>query len=103
MAHKYKIELTDTFGGEANYAWVRCASVTVPELTYYGYTGSADGSYSRANRIAQRELMKAAKAKMGLTNVRGRTESFGDTLAFHPYGMCLVMFVTFDDSAEIEQ
>lgn len=103
MAHKYQIELTDTFGGEANYAWVRRASVTVPELTHYGYTGSDDGSYSRANRIAQRELMKAAKTKMGLTNVRGRTERFGDTLAFYPYGMCLVMFVIFDDSAEIEQ
>lgn len=100
MAHKYQIELTDTFGGEANYSWVRRASVTVPELTHYGYTGSADGSYSRANRIAQRELMKAAKAAMGLTNVRGRTESFGDTLEFRPYGLCQVMFVTFDDSGE---
>ena len=29
MAHKYQIELTDTFGGEANYSWVRRASVTV--------------------------------------------------------------------------
>ena len=95
MSHVYDIELTDTFGGEANYSWVRRASVTMPELTHYGYTGSTDGSYSRANRIANRELMRKAKAEMGLTGIRGRTTEFGDCLEFRPYGMCQVMFITF--------
>ena len=98
MAHKYQVELTDTFGGEANYSWVRRAVITVPELTHYGYTGSADGSYSRANRIAQREIMKAAKAAMGLTGIRGETCAFGDGYEFRPYRSCTVLFVTFDDS-----
>jgi hypothetical protein len=97
MSNRYQIEYTDTFGGDANYSWVRRATVTVPELTHYGYTGSTDGSYGRANRIANRELMKLAKARMGLTNVRGRTTVYGDTLEFRPYGMCTVMFVTFVD------
>ena len=95
MTHIYDIELTDTFGGEANYSWVKRASVTMPELTHYGYTGSADGSYSRANRIANRELMRKAKAEMGLTGIRGHTTEFGDCLEFRPYGLCQVMFITF--------
>jgi len=97
MRNTYDVEYTDTFAGEANYCWVRRAVITVPELTHYGYTGSTDGSYVRANRIANRELMKAAKAKMGLTGVRGRTYHHGDMSEFRPYGMCTVMFVTFRD------
>jgi hypothetical protein len=95
MAHIYDVELTDTFGGEANYSWVKRSAVKVPELTHYGYTGSTDGSYAKANRIANRELMKAAKAEMGLTNVRGRVENYGDSITFRPYGLCQVMFIQF--------
>ncbi len=89
----YDVEFTDTFCGEANYAWVRRATVEVPELTHYGYDGGTN--YSRANKIASRELMKAAKAAMGLTGVRGRTYQYGDMLEFRPYRSCTVMFVTY--------
>ena len=85
------------FGGEANYSWVRRAVVHMPELTYYGYTGSTDGSYGRANRIANRELMKKAKAEMGLTGVRGRTYHHGDMSEFRPYGLCTVLFINYKD------
>ncbi len=95
--HTYDVEYTDTFGGEANYSWVNRAAVTVPELTHYGYTGSTDGSYHKANKAANRELMKAAKAAMRLTGVRGRVENYGDSITFRPYGMCTVMFITFRD------
>ncbi|MDE2104052.1 MAG: hypothetical protein KGL39_42840 [Patescibacteria group bacterium] len=97
MANRYQVEYTDTFGGEANYSWVRRAAVKMPELTHYGYTGSADGSYTRANRIANRELMRKAKAEMGLTGIRGITHDYGDTIEFRPYRSCTVMFITFDD------
>lgn len=97
MSHTYEVEYTDTFGGEANYSWVRRATVTVPELTAYGYTGSADGSFGRAARAQQRVLMHKAKAAMGLTGTRGTLESYGDTFAFRPYGSCTVMFVNFVD------
>jgi len=93
----YNIEYTDTFGGEANYSWVRRAVVYVPELNHYGYTGSADGSYSRANRIANRELMKKAKAEMGLTGIRGRTYWHGDSGEFRPYGMATILFLSFKE------
>lgn len=100
MSNRYNIEYTDTFGGEANYCWVERHSITVPELTHYGYTGSADGSYRRANRIANRELLKRAKALVGLTGVRGRVDHYGDTIEFRPYRMATVLFISFDDSGE---
>lgn len=93
----YDVELTDTFGGEANYSWVKRQRVSVPELTHYGYDGATN--YVKANRIAQRELMKAAKAAVGLTGVRGRVDNYGDTIEFRPYRACVVMFVSWHDDA----
>lgn len=91
----YTVEYTDTFGGEANYSWVRSATISMPELTHYGYDGST--SYSKANKIANRELMRKAKAAVGLTGVRGRRETWGDTEVFYPYGSATVLFVSFKD------
>lgn len=93
MSNVYEIEYTDTFAGEANYSWVKRATIRRPELTYYGYSGSTDGSYAKANRVANREMMKHAKAAVGLTGVRGRTYHHGDASEFRPYRMCTVLFV----------
>jgi len=49
----------------------------------------------RRTKSFKRELMKKAKAEMGLTNVQGRKDEHGDEIAFYPYGACVVMFVTF--------
>lgn len=87
----FDVEYTDTFGGEANYSWVKRASVTMPELTHYGYDGSTN--YERANRIYQRELMRKAKAAVGLSGVRGRSYHNGDSTEFRPFRSCTVMFV----------
>lgn len=97
MANKYNVEYTDSFAGEANYCWVERTTLTMPELTHYGYTGSTDGSYAKAHRVARRELMKAAKAAMGLTGVRGRVYDNGDTIEFRPHRSCTVMFITWAD------
>ena len=94
--HKYQIELTDTFAGEANYCWVKRATVTMPELTAYGYDGGSN--YAKANHIFERELMKRAKAAVGLTVIKGRKHSYGDQIDFRPYGLAQVMFVTYDDT-----
>ena len=95
MANQYDVEYTDTFGGEANYSWVRRARVTMPELTHYGYDGSTN--YARANKIYKRELMKRAKAETGLTGTRGRTFDHGDMIEFRPYRACTVLFVSYAD------
>lgn len=92
MSNRYAIEHTDTFGGEANYSWVNRAIIDMPELTHYGYDGSTN--YSKANRVYQRELMRRAKAAVGLTGVRGRTYWHGDEGEFRPYGLCQVLSIS---------
>lgn len=95
--HTYDVEYTDTFGGEANYCWVRHYTITMPELTHYGYAESTDGSYFKAKRAYNRRLMVLAKAACGLTGVRGRKEDYGDMVAFYPNGKATVMFITWRD------
>lgn len=91
----YDVEFTDTFAGEANYSWVHRAAVYMPELTHYGYDGGTN--YMRANKVFRRELMKRAKAEMGLTGVRGTRFDHGDMIEFRPYRSCTVLFVTYRD------
>lgn len=93
--NKYHVEYTDTFNGEANYCWVRRDTVTMPELTHYGYDGSSN--YAKANKTFERELMKRAKASVGITGMRGRVSSYGDTIEFRPYGSATVLFINYAD------
>ncbi|WP_210164705.1 hypothetical protein [Bradyrhizobium elkanii] len=72
---KMDVEFTDTFGGEANYSWVKRATLTFR-------VGASD-----------RAIMRAAKAAMGLSTVRGRLASHGDSFEFRPYRSATVMFV----------
>ena len=91
MSNRHEYEYTDTFSGEANYSWVRRGTVTMPELTHYGFDGSS--GYVRANRIYERELVKRAKAAVGLTGIRGRTYHCGAFIEFRPYRMNTVLFI----------
>lgn len=90
--NSYSVEYTDTFGGEANYSWVRRAVVTMPELTHYGYDGAT--GYTKANRSYQRELMRKSKAAVHITGLRGRAMQVGETIEFKPNCTCTVMFIT---------
>ena len=92
---QYDVEYTDTFGGESNYSWVRRATITMPALTHYGYDGGTN--YCKANKTYQRELMKKAKAAVGITGLRGKTENYGDMMRFVPYGCCTVMIININD------
>ena len=93
MSNRHDVEYTDTQSGEANYSWVRRHVVTMPELTHYGYDGGSN--YAKANRVYERELMRKAKALVGLTGVRGVRSSHGETLEFRPYGSATVLFVSY--------
>ena len=95
MSNAYQVEYTDTYGGDANYSWVNRKIITMPELTHYGYGGGTN--YCKANKVYQRELMKRAKAAMGLTGAKGRVENYGETIAFYPYRSCTVMFISWHD------
>lgn len=98
MSHYFEVEYTDTFGGDANYSWVKRATIVMPELTHYGYDGSSN--YAKANKVFNRELMKKAKAAVGLTGVRGRVSEYGDMIRFDPYRSATVMFITWADANE---
>ena len=93
--NKYNVEYTDTFAGESNYSWVKRDVVSMPELTRYGYDGGTN--YTRANKVYRRELMKKAKAAMGITGLRGVSHDYGDMIEFRPYGQLTVMFITWSD------
>ena len=72
---KFRIEYTDTFAGEANYSWARRATIEAPA------------------EISDLALMRRAKKALDLSGVRGRRESWGETLAFYPYRSGTVLFI----------
>ena len=76
----WQAEHTDTFGGEANYSWVRRETFQLPESA------------------TDRQIVTAAKAALGLTGCRCRTTPLGGTEGFElrPSGCCQVVFVTLE-------
>jgi hypothetical protein len=90
---QFSYEYTDTFSGQANYSWVKRGNVYVPELTHYGYDGS--NGYARADRAQSREVVRLVKAALGLTGVKCRRETWGDTIALYPYGANCVVFINY--------
>jgi hypothetical protein len=76
----YRLEVTDTFGGEANYAWVRRQTVRD--------TGS---------RLI---LVRQLKALMGITGQPAEVQDYGDNITILPkgrYAPCIVGFATWED------
>ena len=74
----WSVTHTDTFGGEANFAWC------------YRYTIETPPGAS------QTLIMRRAKAAAGLTGVRGVTEAYGDDFVFRPHGLNQILFVYFE-------
>ena len=72
-------EITDTFGGEANYSWVKRGKIE----------GEPSEDYS--DLAAIRRVKKA----IGWENVRCRKEYQGETIALYPYGSCTVCYIDF--------
>lgn len=92
MPMTYEIEITDTFGGEANYCWVKRDTVTMPELTHYGYDGVTN--FTKCYKVYRRELVKKVKAIAGWTGHRCMVTDFGGTIEIRPYGAAMVAFVS---------
>lgn len=74
-----KWELTDTFGGEANYSWVRRGVIET----------KAGEDYS--DLAAVRRVKKA----IGWSGIRCDTVDIGEDLALYPHGMAQVCFISF--------
>ena len=72
-------EYTDTFGGEANYSWVKRGTIeTKPGEEF-------------SDLVAVRRVKKA----LGLSGVRCKVYSDADSITLYPCGSCTVVFITF--------
>lgn len=72
---QYNVEYTDTFGGEANYSWVKRHSFEAPD------------------NASRKLLVRRAKSLLGLNGVRCRVEEWGEQIAIYPRGACVVAFI----------
>jgi len=75
----FDLEITDTFGGEANYCWVVREKIALPA------------------HASKRQLVQKAKALAGWTGWRCKVHDFGDLIRIEPQGACLVAFVSWMD------
>lgn len=75
-----KYEVTDTYGGEANYSWVKRGVVECKEGEDY------------SNLAAIRRVKKA----IGWNGIRCKVDDYGDAITLYPVGMCQVCFITFN-------
>lgn len=101
MAYKHagnRYEYTATFSGSENSGRVEHGSITMPELTHYGYDGLH--GYEKSNRIMERELIRKVKASLGLTGKRCKRETYGNTLELRPCGTDTVICITFSEASE---
>ena len=77
---KLHYELTDLYGGEANYSWVRRGIISKPKKT-------DRGNITHIKRL------------LGLSGIRHKKEEWQDTikLDFTPGGRLNVLFLTWED------
>jgi len=76
----YTVEHTDTFGGEANYSWVR--------------------RYQLPDNLSKLQRVRRAKALCGLAGVRCEVSDFGDELHIRPQGLAQIVFVSWTEQEE---
>ena len=76
----FDLEITDTFGGDANYSWVKRLDIDLPA------------------QASRRQLVQKAKALAGWTGWRCKVYDFGDLIRIEPNGAAIVAFVTFKDN-----
>ena len=70
----WDIEVTDTFGGEANYAWVDRYAIRMPD------------------DISDLALVRRIKSVAGYSGIRGRATVMGDSVEIRFPARCVVIF-----------
>ena len=70
----WDIEVTDTFGGEANYCWVNRYDITT------------------ADDISDLALVRRIKSAAGYSGIRGRATVMGDSVEIRFPARCVVIF-----------
>ena len=77
----YRFELTDTFGGEANYSWVKRGFVVAE---------------------TDQQALRKAKKELDMSGLKGRSEYDGvGDVRFEPRGSCTVLFVNFVAGSDV--
>ena len=74
---KVHIEVTDTYGHEANYSWVKRYTLDVIDTL---------SDYSVVRRV---------KKHIDWNGKRCTTVKYGDMIELRPYGECTVCFISF--------
>lgn len=72
-------EMTDTFGGESNYSWVRRGKIECKPGEDYSDLAA----------------IRRVKKEIGWNGIRCRVENYGETIALYTSGMCRVCFISF--------
>ena len=70
----WDIEVTDLFGGQANYCWVNRYDITT------------------ADDISDLALVRRIKSVTGYSGIRGQTYVSGDSVEIRFPGRCVVIF-----------
>ena len=70
----WDIEVTDTFGGQANYSWVERSKLRVPD------------------DISELALVRRIKSVTGYSGIRGQTDVSGDSVEIRFPARCVVIF-----------
>ena len=76
---KVNVEVTDTFGGEANYSWVKRTEMQLMDA------------------LSKYSIVRRVKKEIGWSGQRCLTVDYGDTIELRPYGVCQVAFINFDN------
>lgn len=76
---KIIVEVTDTFNGEANYAWLKRYEMEVPAT------------------LSNYAIVRRAKRHIGWSGKRTSTVGYADYIELRPYGECTVCFITWSN------
>jgi hypothetical protein len=79
-----QIEVTDTFGGEANYSWVRRYKIT------------------DAAGLSDAQLVRRAKRAAGWTGTRCEKDDSGGMITLRPRNACQIMFINYCESEHLQ-
>ena len=74
-------EVTDTYGGESNYSWVRRGKVECKP----------------GETISNLAAVRRVKKEIGWNGGRCKTDNFGDDIRLNPIGLYQVCFITFEN------
>lgn len=74
---KVNVEITDTFCGESNYAWVKRYELDLPDMSTTDY------------------IVRNVKRHIQWNGKRCSRENTGDLVTLRPRGECVVCFITF--------